>query len=110
MTWLHRHSIYDFLVWGLGLPFGFWMSYRFSGILTKIVGGFSSFVLNGSYVYVFFASLVIFRLLFHYARWVWPLVEHKSSKNKAIKHQIVLGTITLGLLTTFIVDLIKIIF
>lgn len=110
MTWLHRHSIYDLLVWGLGLPFGFWMSYRFSCILTKIFGGFSSFVLNGSYIYVFLASLMIFRLLFHYARWVWPLVEHKSSNNKAIKHQVVLGAITLGLFINFIVDLIKIIF
>lgn len=110
MTWLHRHSVYDLLVWALGLPFGFWMSYKFSGILTKIFGGFSSFVLNGSYVYVFLASLILFRLFFHYARWVWPLVEHKSSKNRAIKHQIVLGAIVVGILITFIVDLIKIIF
>jgi len=110
MTLLHRHSVYDLLVWALALPFGFWMSYKFSGILTKIFGGLSSFVLNGSYVYVFLASLVFFRLIFHYARWVWPLVEHKSSKNRAIKHQIVLGAIALGTLTTFIVDLIKIIF
>ncbi|TFH42605.1 MAG: hypothetical protein E4G94_05995 [ANME-2 cluster archaeon] len=110
MALLHRHSVYDFLVWILGLPFGFWMSYKFSGILNKIFGGLSSFVLNGSYVYVFLASLVFFRLLFHYARWVWPLVEHKSSKNRAIKHQIILGAIALGILTAFFVDLIKIIF
>lgn len=110
MTWLHKHSIYDLLVWGFGLPLGFWMAFRLSGILTKIFGGISPFLLSGSYVYVFFASLIIFRLLFHYARWVWPLVEHKSSKNKAIKHQIILGAITLGLVTTVIWDLIKIVF
>jgi len=110
MTLLHKHSVYDLLVWALGLPFGFWMSYKFSGILTKIFGGLSSFVLNGSYVYVFLASMVFFRLIFHYARWVWPLVEYKSSKNKAIRHQIVLGAIAGGVFTTFIVDLIKIIF
>lgn len=110
MTWLHRHSIYDLLVWGLGLPIGFWLSHKFSGILTKIFGGISSFVLNGSYVYVFIASLIIFRLLFHYARWVWPLVEHKSPKNKAIKHQIILGAITIGLITTIIADLLKLLF
>ncbi len=110
MTWLHRHSIYDLLLWGLGLPFGFWMSYRFSGILDKIFGGYSTFILNGSYIYIFLASLVVFRLLFHYSRWVWPLVEYKSPKNKAVKHQITLGAITLGLLIALILDLIKFIF
>ena len=110
MTWLHKHSVYDLLLWVFGLPFSFWLSYKFSGILNKIFGGLSSFVLNGSYVYVFLGSLVFFRLLFHYARWVWPLIEHKSSTNKAIKHQILLSTIALGTVITFIVDLIKIIF
>ncbi len=110
MTWLHQHSIYDLLVWGLGLPFGFWMAYRSSSILDKIFSGVSTFILNGAYVYIFLASLMIFRLLFHYSRWVWPLVEYKSARNKSVKHQVILGAITLGLLTTLIVDLIKLIF
>ena len=110
LTWLHRHSIYDFLVWIAGLPFGFWVSYKFSGCLNKIFGNVSPFVLNASYVYVFLASMILFRLLFHYARWVWPLVEYQSLKNKSGKHQIAIGAIALGLASAFIWDLIKIIF
>jgi hypothetical protein len=109
-TWLHRHSVYDFLVWIAGLPFGFWVSYKFSGNLNKIFGNVSPFVLNASYVYVFLASMILFHLLFHYARWVWPLVEYQSSKNKSGKHQIVIGAIALGLASALIWDLNKIIF
>ncbi len=86
------------------------MAYRSSSILDKIFSGVSTFILNGAYVYIFLASLMIFRLLFHYSRWVWPLVEYKSARNKSVKHQVILGAITLGLLTTLIVDLIKLIF
>lgn len=107
-TWLHRHSVYDLLVWLGGLPFGFWISYRLSGTLNKIFGNVSSFILNCSYVYVFLASLIFFRLLFQYARWVWPLVEYQSLKNKSTKHQVIIGAITLGIVVTIIVDIIKI--
>jgi hypothetical protein len=110
LTWLHKHSIYDFLVWGFGLPFGFWVTYRLSNILNKVFGNFSTFVQSASYVYVFLASLIIFRLLFDYARWVWPLVEYRSSTNIGQKHRIILGTITLGLVSACIYDILKTIF
>jgi hypothetical protein len=107
---LHKHSIYDLLVWGFGLPLSFWVSYKLSNIINAIFGKFSIFVQNAAYVYVFFVSLTLFRLLFHYARWVWPLIEYRSSKNKAQKHRIILGTITLGLVSKFIYDILKAIF
>lgn len=110
LTWLHKHSVYDLLVWGFGLPFGFWITYKLSDILNRIFGIFSNFVLSASYVYVFLASLILFRLLFHYARWVWPLIEYRSSSNRAQKHRITLGAITLGLVTMFIYDILKAIF
>ena len=109
-TWIHKHSVYDFLVWGFGLPFGFWTTYRLSNFLTNVFGKFSSFVQNAAYVYVFLASLIFFRLLFHYARWVWPLVEYRSPRNAALKHRVTLGIITLGIVTTLIYDLVKAIF
>ncbi|KKL48448.1 hypothetical protein LCGC14_2325400, partial [marine sediment metagenome] len=68
------------------------------------------FVQNAAYVYVFLASLIFFRLLFHYARWVWPLVEYRSPRNAALKHRVTLGIITLGIVTTLIYDLVKAIF
>jgi len=108
-TWIHKHSVYDLLVWIIGLPLGFWIVYRLSDILNKLFSNFSVFVQSASYVYVFFATLIGFRLLFHYARWVCPLVEYCSIKNKALKHRIAFGVISLTIVSTFIYDLVKII-
>jgi uncharacterized membrane protein YuzA (DUF378 family) len=110
LTCLHKHSIYDLLVWLFGLPFGFWVTYKLSNILNAIFGNFHSIVQSAAYVYVFLASLILFRLLFHYARWVWPLIECRSSSNIDLKHRIILGAITIGLISKFIYDIIKAIF
>lgn len=109
-TWIHKHSIYDLLVWCFGLPFGFWTTYKLSDFLNSIFGKFSIFVQNAAYVYVFLASLILFRLLFHYARWAWPLVEYRSPKNAALKHRISLSVIILGIVGDLIHDLLKAIF
>jgi hypothetical protein len=110
MRWLHLHSVYDFLVLVLAVPLGFWISYRLSYIINKIFVDVSVFLLNGLYIYIFLFSLLLFRLLFQYARWVWPLVEYQSNKNKHINHQVIIGMILLGIITSFFVDLIKLIF
>ncbi len=109
-TWIHKHSIYDFLLYIIGLPYGFWFCYKLSSLLTNIFGKFSSFVQSAAYVYVFLVALVLFRLLFHYSRWIWPLVEYSSPKNLAFKHRVTLTIITLGMASTLICDLIKAVF
>lgn len=110
IKWLHLHSVYDMLVWFLAIPFSFWVSYRLSDIINKVFLDVSVFLLNGLYIYIFLISLMLFRLLFHYARWVWPLVEYQSDKNKNINHQFIIGALVLGVITSFFVDLIKKIF
>lgn len=110
LTWLHKHSIYDLLVWIFGLPFSFWVTYKLSNILYSIFGNLPTIVQSASYVYVFLASLIFFRLLFHYARWVWPIIEYRSPGNLGQRHRIILGGITLGLVSAFIYDIFKTIF
>jgi len=110
LTWLHKHSIYDLLLWGFGLPFGFWVTYKFSNILNAIFGKSHSIVQSAAYVYIIIASIFLFSLLFRYARWVWPLVEFRSSSNIEHKHRIILGAIILGIISKFIYDIIKVIF
>jgi len=110
LTWIHKHSIYDLLLWLLGFPFGFWVTYKLSGLLIKTFSQFSIFVQNAAYVYVFLASLVLFRLLFHYARWVQPPVEYIGPTNKALKHRVIVGAVILGLIITLIYDLMKVMF
>ena len=109
VKWIHKHSIYDFLLFFIGLPLGFLITYKFSGVLINSFGDISSFLLNALYVYIFLISLTVFRLIFHYARWVFPLVEYKTPENKAIKHQLILGAIALSVFAAFIGDIFKII-
>ena len=110
MTWLHRHSIYDYLVFLAGLPLGFFMVFLFSNFLSNFSITLSSFIHNALYVYIFFCALNLFKKLFDYARWVYPLVEYKSPQNKALRHRNILGTILIGLVTAFIVTVIKYMF
>lgn len=106
-TWIHKHSIYDFSLFILGIPFGFWMVYKLSDVLNRIFAGVSIFVQNASYVYVFLISLIVWRIIFHYARWICPLVEYQSPKSKTTKHRVILIAICLGIITSIIYDIIK---
>jgi len=107
LKWIHKHTIYDFLLWILGFPFGFWVAYKLSDFITGFFGRFSVFVQSAAYVYVFLASLFFFRILFHYGRWIWPMVEYKSPRDRSVKHRLLLSTIFLGLIVAILYDVIK---
>lgn len=107
---VHKHSIYDIFLWILGMPLAFWIVYRLSNKVEYLFNNHSVFLKNALYVYLFMVILFVFRVLFHYLRWVCPLVEYRSKKNKIIIHRGVLSAITLGLFIAFIYDLIKEIF
>ncbi|HOW55826.1 MAG TPA: hypothetical protein PLR60_14380 [Syntrophorhabdaceae bacterium] len=103
--WLHRHSVYDVLVWLFGLPLSFWICSRISGFVETRLFANSPFLRAAFYVYVFFFSLSLLRVAFHYARWIWPLTEYKNPKNKAWKHKTVLATVCLALVARIVYDL-----
>lgn len=107
LRWLHKHSVYDFALFVMGLPIGFWLAYKSSSSIATLFGGFSSFVQNASYVYVFFVALMLFRLSFHYARWVFPLVEYRCDKNRSLKHRFVLFTVVVTVISTVINDVLE---
>lgn len=107
---VHNHSIYDVLLWVLGFPFAFWVSFKASSSIETIFSNFNPFVKNAVYLYIFIATLFGFRILFHYLRWVCPLVEYRSPKNKILIHRAVLATLFIGVFGAFIHDVIKYIF
>ena len=104
----HRHSIYDLLILLLGIPFAFWIAYKSSGLINKTFGGFSVFVQNGAYVCLFFLMLNVFKILFDYARWIFPIVEYKSSTDTVRKHRYILGCLVIAVFGNFLYDLLKI--
>jgi hypothetical protein len=67
----------------------------------------SPFLSAAIYVYLFLACLIGFRILFHYARWIWPLVEFRGPKSKAIQHKVLWSAVALSLIGSAAYDLIK---
>lgn len=102
---IHKNSIYDIIVWVVGIPFGFWSCFKLSTAIYKVFE--STFLTSASFVYVFFLSLFILRILFHYFRWIYPMIEYKSRKELAIVHRGAVIIITLGILGNFIYDVIS---
>lgn len=71
-------------------------------------GGLSVFVQNGAYVCLFFLMLNVFKILFDYARWIFPIVEYKSSTDTVRKHRYILGCLVIAVFGNFLYDLLKI--
>jgi len=96
---LHRHSVYDVLLFFLGFPLAFWAAYRVSPLIQSV--GSSEFLRAGLYLYVWLLTLWLFRAAFHYARWLWPLIEYRREGSKAGVHRacwsVFCGTIFLSL-------------
>lgn len=101
---VHRGSIYDLLVWFLGFPIGFWTCYKFSTLIKKTFSD-RPFLESAFFVYLFFISLFSIRILFHYSRWVYPMIEYRGKNERSIQHQFALGSILLGITATLIYEI-----
>jgi hypothetical protein len=66
--------------------------------------------MNAASVYAFFAGLVALRALFQYARWIWPLVEFRSERDKALRHRAFFAALALGIFCSVSYDLLKYLF
>ena len=106
---LHRHSIYDWLILCGGFPFAFSIAYKLSGLINSLFGEHSGILKSAAYVYVFYFSLLLFRMLFDYARWIFPIVEYKESTDTAQKHRAILVLLVLGVFGNLLYDVLKIV-
>lgn len=104
---VHAHSIYDILLWVLGLPASFWVCNKLSSQIESAFAPDNTFATSALYVYAFIATLFVFRVLFHYLRWVCPLVEYRSKGNKILVHRAILAVLCLGWFGQFIYDMAK---
>jgi len=104
----HKGSIYSFLVWFFGIPFGFWTCHKVILLKSSTFVG-HSFLENIFLTYCFFLSLFILRILFHYFRWVYPMIEYKSKKERSLVHQTAVISISLGIIGKVLYDLMKLV-
>lgn len=107
--WLHRHSVYDILLWFVGYPLGFWACFKVSQLFPSFNGA-GPFLKAALYVYLFLIALVGLRALFHYGRWVFPAGEYRHPNSKSLRHRAILGALSLGLVGTVLYDILKAVF
>jgi hypothetical protein len=104
--WLHRAAIYDVLLFFVGLPLAFWVNYRLNRIVPATI---PSILSAAVYVYAFFFSLQVYRMLFSYARWVFPKVELDSQRGAPpLRHRVVWLAIMGSLAAALLYDIAKV--
>lgn len=104
---VHSHSIYDILLWVLGFPVSFWVCHKFSTEIESVFNNTNAFGTSALYLYTFVATLFVFRVLFHYLRWVCPLVEFRGKGSIMLAHRAVLAILSIGWFGQFIYDIVK---
>ena len=102
---VHSQNIYDFLVWIIGIPFSFWLCTQVYVIFDDLLLRYGVVFQSAIYLYTFLVSIITFRVLFHYLRWVCPLVEYKAKGNKILYHRAFLTTISMGWFGQVVYDL-----
>jgi len=108
--WLHARNVYDIILWFVTAPLILRLLYKLSLVLQPKIGNASVFFKAGIYLYFFLILLYIYRIIFNYARWVFPNVELKTSLQKgAFTHRCILSAILFSVVTTYIIESIKLI-
>jgi len=105
---IHKNSVYDLVVWILGIPIGFWACYKTSSEIRNVFP--NSFMESALFVYIFFLSLFILRILFHYFRWLYPKIQYKSKNDLSLIHRGFFYIIVTGIIVSFIYDVLRLIF
>jgi hypothetical protein len=103
--WIHRAAVYDILLVFTGLPMAIWLAYRIVGGITD--GRSPPIIISTLYVYVFFAAIQLFRILFSYSRWVFPKVELDTESGSPLRHRGIGGGIFLAIASSFLYDFLK---
>lgn len=108
LGWIHKPSVWDAILWLLGMPLCLWVCYRFAPLVEQSLAKYSTFLEAAAYIYIFIVSMTVLRAGFHYARWLWPRAEYVATGSTALRHRLLLGAIAISIAAAFIYDLIKI--
>lgn len=108
--WIHQSNIWDFLLVFAVFPLSFWVLWKTSPLVPEKIKG-DDFFRIGTYLILLFIIMNLFRALFSYARWILPVIEVKEYLNRRIiGHRYFLSAILLGIIGTFLSDIIKSLF
>jgi hypothetical protein len=98
-TWLHSRFAYDIGLFLVGIPLCLDGIYHLDQRLAPIVK-LPQAIFVALYVYLALVGLWTFRILFNYAKWVFPKIEAQTQRRGAAAiHKMVIGAIMITLAT-----------
>lgn len=105
--WIHRAGAYDMLLFVFGMPVGVWVCVRV-GQLFPGIDKLYDIPRALIYLYSIWTSLVLFRCLFSYTRWVLPKVEIECRVRRSpFRHRTVWGAILLAAFSPLVYDMLR---
>lgn len=93
--WLHFSKSYDALVIPIGFPLSFDVVYHLDRLIRRhtILPEALSVAID---VYIVLVSLLLFRVVFNYARWTFPKIEVDAPRQHvAVAHRVAISTLAL---------------
>jgi hypothetical protein len=101
--WLHTRYAYDVLLQVIGFPLSFFFTYLMDRLLRPAMN-LPDGLFVALYVYFVLVGLLAFRIVFNYAKWLFPLCELREQTPRAVGlHRTVLAGI-LGGFGTLVLD------
>ena len=98
-SFLHEKFSYDIGLWFIALPIALYWVTIFSDALFPPDGKLASFHI-AFFIYGLGLSLLIYRALFSYIKWAFPLNILEENKDRATRHRIILGAIMFALIVS----------
>ncbi|WP_127431531.1 hypothetical protein [Rhizobium anhuiense] len=86
-TWFHGSFIYDLFLVLIGLPLALYACWFFAPFVNGALSQAGPVVIGAAYLYIGFCAIWIYRILFSYAKWAFPLVEISEQRTKPLKHR-----------------------
>jgi hypothetical protein len=83
---LHISMIYDFGLMVMALPLALYGCWKLSLYVSTVFGSLSPFLVGTVYLYIVLSGLWIYRAMFGYLKWAFPIVEHTDT-SRAGRHR-----------------------
>jgi lipid-A-disaccharide synthase-like uncharacterized protein len=106
--WLHRGTVYDWVLWFIIFPLSFWNLYKLDNYFAESFQKSSIVFQTAVFFYLFLIIVLLSRVLFSYCRWVFPYLElEKNGASKMKIHKWFFGVLILGVIIALIKDIVK---
>lgn len=98
---IHNKLVYDLGLWILWIPMALYFITIYCDYFIPQNGKHASFRV-AFYIYGFGLSIMMYRILFSYTKWVFPVNTLSENRDKATNQRWILGTILIGIVTSLI--------